>query len=401
MELIAFILNGVGLLVAIFGFLWLLRGAMDINAGWALGCAVPVVNVFVIPLFAGAYPNKGRLPAIITGIGCVFWLSTVFAQDAYDLTPRGPLEGTWKAAGYGTLYTVDGMEISDGKAKITGHLKRISKGVYEVDGLGPFRYAEYDEEEDIIMLSGRTTPANGGAEIKMYLSRHVVPKPTEQPQGTATVTSTVARNDPPPISDRNAIKSTFQSIEDVYAAFRTAMLEGDGDTAARLADDTMLLKFRWLLIAALEGFDGDPEKINAYMRLNLAVVRHMVPADDLQQMDERALFKYMVDNYLLQLSHLRNYEEPSAIDVDGSEAIAAFGSQIRLAFHRYADGWRVGRSNISAVYSEHLTASAASAGVSLEQFIMSSVERVYGGDVTSEIWTPLAERPMAMVSSRN
>src|SRR5262245_6864488 len=85
------------------------------------------------------------------------------------------------------------------------------------------------------------------------------------------------------------------AVRDLFNRYKTALLAGDGATAARLVDSETFAYFDEIKALTLTGTEEVVKKRPFVDRLLIVTMRHELPLDELRGMDLEGLLKHAID----------------------------------------------------------------------------------------------------------
>ena len=183
---------------------------------------------------------------------------------------------------------------------------------------------------------------------------------------------------------------------DVHATFKTykkAILEGDGAAAYRAIDQNTRDYYDRLLADSHSATKQQIEKMGLIDKMQIIVMRHRVPKDQLLAMDGKALFIHAVDKGYV------GKDGASKLDIGKVTATGKFANAVavvggvetplRLHFHQEADGWKLDVAQMSKLGEAVFLKLAKDSGMSENDYIFYLVRIVSGKPVQDSVWEPL------------
>ena len=212
----------------------------------------------------------------------------------------------------------------------------------------------------------------------------------------------VAGQEPPPAKPLSLEQS---EILNVFQSYKSALLQGDGETAARLVDADTLEYFRDIQGLALSA-DASVLKSRPFVdRLLVITIRHELDTKMLEEMGLEDLLRHAINaGWIAKASILQLDigeitvvgDEASAVAlVNGAAPPPAEGAE-PLAY-RFVDergGWRFRFSSLVASLNRVISDFTAQMGAKEDDLIFTLVQAISGRQVLPEVWdTPLDGHP--------
>ena len=194
-------------------------------------------------------------------------------------------------------------------------------------------------------------------------------------------------------------------VRDVFNSYKNALLQGDGESAARLVDSDTLEYFRSIQSLALEG-DAESVKARAFVdRLLVVTMRHELDPETLAAMDLEDLLRHAIEaGWIAKASILQlgigevtvEGEEASAVAlVNGVVPPAEEGVEpLSYAFVRENAEWKFRFSSLVEGLNHVISAFTAQMGADEDDMIFTLVQALSGRQVLPEIWdAPASAEP--------
>jgi hypothetical protein len=196
------------------------------------------------------------------------------------------------------------------------------------------------------------------------------------------------------------------AIRDLFNRYKTALLTGDGATAARLVDRETLQYFEEVKALTLTGAEEAVRQRPFVDRLLIVTMRHELPAADLEGMDLEGLLEHAVDAGWIGKQSIMGLGI-GEITVDGDEATAVAvtptqstgteaTSELQYKFVRDQGEWRFGFRSLVESINQMIASLTKQMGTDQDQLIFVLVEQLSGRKVLPEVWSlPSASTPPA------
>jgi hypothetical protein len=183
------------------------------------------------------------------------------------------------------------------------------------------------------------------------------------------------------------------AVRNVFSAYRSAILSGEGDEAAAFLSQSTYDYYDEMRRLALY---GDAKAVQAQSLVNqmqVLLFRLRVPSDQLESLSSQALIAHAVDqgwigkNSVLKLQPGQVLSEGDVavlhVIVDGKDAGPAF------RFNRESGAWRLDLLPTMQASNAALQLTAKQQGVPENEFMLVLMESVLGRKVGPEAWNPL------------
>lgn len=205
---------------------------------------------------------------------------------------------------------------------------------------------------------------------------------------------------------QTAAGSPERAVEDSYSAFRSALLAGDGDTAAELATVESWNFFGDMAIDALRAERHEVERMSLDRQLIVLVLRHGLTVEQLHTMSGEALLAHLIDEGWIwiakgwvkrdtlataRLSDFYVLQQRASASGDGERG-TEWPVGLGATFRYEREGWRVEFHFKSAEYSHKTRIIAAyfygdryRRG---EDYIYGTLQNATGRPAGPGIWNP-------------
>ncbi len=187
----------------------------------------------------------------------------------------------------------------------------------------------------------------------------------------------------------------IEKVREAFVAVRAAVLEGDGETFARLVTRDSIRLYGLILDLAVHADQKELEGVEATVRMTVLSLRLRVPRDVLLQKDPRALIAYAVENGMI-ISEEINQTKIGEVLVKGREALVSvsfYGKPARGFFiFRSEHGWKIDLEHLVISSRGLIDALARKREVSEETILLELLSKAVGKPVGMEVWQPLEAR---------
>jgi hypothetical protein len=190
------------------------------------------------------------------------------------------------------------------------------------------------------------------------------------------------------------------AIRDLFNRYKTALLTGDGATAARLVDRETFAYFDEIKALTLTGSEDVVKKRPFVDRLLIVTMRHELPVDELQKMDLEGLLKHAIDaGWIGKQSILGLGIGEITVDGDHATAVAitpatqaaadpaaAQSQALQYRFVRDGGEWRFGFRSLVESINQMISQLTAQMGTDQDALIFVLVEQLSGRKVLPDVW---------------
>lgn len=187
------------------------------------------------------------------------------------------------------------------------------------------------------------------------------------------------------------------SIKDTFEAYKTAILNDDGQAAYGLVDARTREWYRLTLERALKWDRNQIMKLGVIDKIQVILIRHRIPKESLLKMTPGTLFQYAVDQGWVGKDSVSN------LSIGQVDATADFASAVarskgrdtpmRLHFYKENGGWRIDLTQLTKWGEPAFASRIEQSGLSETEFIFRVVSAVSGKPVQDDIWNPLVPAP--------
>ena len=190
------------------------------------------------------------------------------------------------------------------------------------------------------------------------------------------------------------------AIKDLFNRYKTALLTGDGATAARLVDQETFAYFEEIKGLTLDGNEDAVRQRPFVDRLLIVTMRHELAKEQLQTMDLEGLLKHAIDAGWIGKQSIMGLGI-GEIEVDGDQATAvaitptaapqgqgaAASSELQYRFVREQNEWRFGFRSLVSSINQMISGLTKQMGTDQDALIFVLVEQLSGRKVLPEVWS--------------
>jgi hypothetical protein len=203
------------------------------------------------------------------------------------------------------------------------------------------------------------------------------------------------------------------AVRDLFNRYKTALLSGDGATAARLVDTETFQYFEEIKGLTLTGTEDAVRQRPFVDRLLIVTMRHELPAAELASMNLEGLLEHAIDAGWIGKQSIMGLGI-GEITVDGDQATAVAvtpatpgttgaagtdaASELRYRFVRDQGEWRFGFRSLVESINQMIAQITKQMGTDQDALIFVLVEQLSGRKVLPEVWSlPPASAPATPV----
>lgn len=184
-----------------------------------------------------------------------------------------------------------------------------------------------------------------------------------------------------------------ESVRNCFSAYRKAILDQDGVAAAALIDGETRKYYGKMRSLALFGDANDVRKVSTIDRVNVLMIRHLIPPAELAEMTPESLFVHAVDEGWIGRESVVN-NELGAIKISGSLASGvhiAAGNQtpFKWTFRKEDGSWKIDITAILPIADQAFKQIIKESEVAEDDFLFGILESISGKKVSDQIWEPL------------
>lgn len=190
-----------------------------------------------------------------------------------------------------------------------------------------------------------------------------------------------------------AAQEEAAAVRESFIDYKTAILEGDGETAAELVTERTHALYRGFADSALTldkaGLDG----LHVMDRMSVLQLRHQMTRQQLESMSGEEIVAYAVDHGWIGKDGAARLQV-GEFTVDGSAATAPVlggdGKEtlLRMRFAREDGVWRFDLVEAMALVRVTMAQAIRQTGLSEDAFILVFLEAASGQKPGPEIWSP-------------
>jgi hypothetical protein len=198
------------------------------------------------------------------------------------------------------------------------------------------------------------------------------------------------------------------AIRDLFNRYKTALLSGDGATAARLVDTETFAYFDEIKALTLSGTEDVVKKRPFVDRLLIVTMRHELPLDQLRGMDLEGLLKHAIDAGWIGKQSIMglgigeitvNGDQATAVAITPTSQAAAdpaASSQgLQYRFVRDHGEWRFGFRSLVESINQMIAQLTSQMGTDQDALIFVLVEQLSGRKVLPDVWELPSSSPPA------
>lgn len=190
-----------------------------------------------------------------------------------------------------------------------------------------------------------------------------------------------------------AESSEQTAVREAFAAYKSAALKDDGDTAVKQLSRGTIDWYGDMLKLALY---GDADKVRSqspFCQIMILRMRSQIPRDKLQEMAGKDVAVYAINNGWLNKDTVEKLDV-GEISIDGGSATAPMmsGNAKAGVEHRFvneAGSWRLDLLHNSKIVDAALSAMAGQQGMTQEQLVLVVLASTTGKTPDATIWNPL------------
>jgi hypothetical protein len=204
------------------------------------------------------------------------------------------------------------------------------------------------------------------------------------------------------------------AIRDLFNRYKTALLSGDGATAARLVDTETFQYFEEIKALTLSGAEDEVRQRPFVDRLLIVTMRHELPAAELEGMDLEGLLEHAIEAGWIGKQSIMGLgigeitvdgDQATAVAVTPTQATGTPGttgteaaSELRYRFVRDQGEWRFGFRSLVESINQMIAQLTKQMGTDQDALIFVLVEQLSGRKVLPEVWSlPSASAPTPSV----
>jgi len=199
-----------------------------------------------------------------------------------------------------------------------------------------------------------------------------------------------------PAVNARASEADAAEIREAFAGYREALLEGDGEAAARALSRSTHDYYGRIRELALNAAAARVHDESVADQLQILLYRARVPRALLESMSATGLIAYSIEEGWIARESVARIEA-SQVDVRGSEAMLHVRSAEKelgpaFFYRREAGGWRLDLVPVMRATERPLRNAALRENMEIGEYLLAVVERAVGREIGAEIWIPLRER---------
>jgi hypothetical protein len=185
------------------------------------------------------------------------------------------------------------------------------------------------------------------------------------------------------------------AVNDAFEQYKSAVLANEGHVAAQVVNEATIAYFEEITQLAVCGSSSEVAARSAIDRMQIAIMRHRIPAKQLVNMSGRESFVYAVDHgwvgkntiELIELGGMKVSEDvvEASIVLNGKTLPGA-----GFRFVKEDGSWKFDLVPVLASGESSLRRLAETRGVPENDLILQLLEAVSGVRPGSQIWEPVA-----------
>jgi hypothetical protein len=184
-----------------------------------------------------------------------------------------------------------------------------------------------------------------------------------------------------------------QAVLNCFAAYKSAILESNGEEALKWVDSHTLEYYDKILHSAIHDDSLAVDQMGILDKMTVLIVRHRVPRKEVLEMNKNSFFIYAIDQGMVGKNSVMNIEIDD-IEVDGRFAKGRLYSNgvkspAFFEFNKEGGKWKV---DITSVFAPSITGfkqAVANSGQSENDFIMTTLEYMTGEVPGNGVWKPM------------
>ena len=216
--------------------------------------------------------------------------------------------------------------------------------------------------------------------------------------GTSTLLCGLAVLLPPPPAGADALLDLAEgsAIQTTFGAYKAAILEDQGEAAAKLVTQNTLDYFREAKELALYGTASELQERTLTDRMQIAYFRHRIPLETLQELSAAEIFQYAVDRGWVGKNSVTPISLGDLEVEDGRAQAQALVNGQPVPFHLYfakeSDSWKLDLVPLLGVGDSAFHQLAEQRGITGDDLILQLLSAVSGVEVGKDIWDPPLSR---------
>lgn len=190
--------------------------------------------------------------------------------------------------------------------------------------------------------------------------------------------------------------SDVADIQHTFDAYKAAILSTDGSAAVRQIAQPTLNEYQNYIDWCLHADRETLQSLSALNKMQVFLLKHRIPADELKQMNGEKAFVYAVDHDWIGKEGTA-VTTIADIQVSGDTASAATQvngrkQSIRFNFVKENGRWKLDLTKTLQDTDALLGFQISQAGVPENEYILRSIEMITGRKVADNIWDPMESK---------
>ena len=183
------------------------------------------------------------------------------------------------------------------------------------------------------------------------------------------------------------------TVKQTFEGYRSAILNNNGDAAYNLIDKNTRRWYSESLQRALTFNRAEIMKLGVMDKMQVIMIRHRVPSDELLEMNGEDLFKYAVDHGWVSKNSVLKLQI-GKIDVQGDFATGVVRSNdqdtpLRFHFYRNEGNWGIDLTVMTRMGEAAFLKEIKESGETEIDYIFKLTQIVSGKPVQESVWEPL------------
>lgn len=183
-------------------------------------------------------------------------------------------------------------------------------------------------------------------------------------------------------------------VKQAFDDYKSSIIAGDIDGVLASTSQTSFEYYEMLIDYALHADSSKVAALSIIDRMSVLGTRMKIPMQDLQKMDGKGYVRYGIENQMSNAAAFQSIDV-GEITMDGADKALGqvmYGVQAlpaQMTFMKESGAWKFDASSMVKMSEGALLQQLASAGMSEQDFLMSSLAQANGGQVPNDIWLPL------------
>lgn len=186
-----------------------------------------------------------------------------------------------------------------------------------------------------------------------------------------------------------------QKVIECYEAYKKAIINGNGEEAVKYLDSRTFNYYAMILEKALYAEKEALLRESLLNRMMVLQIRHMIPLENVKNMDAKALLIYAINNEWIGKEQLVGVKVRN-VKIEGIFAVAdSYKDNIRMAkfsFYYEKEQWRFNITSLVTMIDPAFKKQIRETGLSENELILFAIEAWSGKSVSEDIYKPLMNR---------